>query len=111
MYEKNTYEKKIVKAMLKFMDCPEPIEKPGRPNFAGWGLSRESVRLLATDPNAFLLAAIFDRGILAEEAWEKPYQLKKRLGHLDLKKISLMSEKELQLEVGPQKHGTSLHRF
>ena len=39
--------------------------------------------LLATDPFAFLVAVIFDEGIVAERAWAAPLELKRRLGHLD----------------------------
>lgn len=34
-------------------------------------------------PFAFLLAVIFDEGIVAERAWAAPYELQRRLGHLD----------------------------
>jgi uncharacterized HhH-GPD family protein len=35
------------------------------------------------NPFAFLLAVIFDQGIPAERAWRAPYDLMRRLGHLD----------------------------
>jgi len=35
------------------------------------------------NPFAFLLAVIFDQMMDAERAWKAPYELKKRLGHLD----------------------------
>jgi uncharacterized HhH-GPD family protein len=40
-------------------------------------------RLLRDNHFAFLLGVIFDEGIKAERAWEAPYLLKQRLGHLD----------------------------
>jgi uncharacterized HhH-GPD family protein len=43
----------------------------------------EANALLYDDPFAFLLAVIFDQGIVAERAWAAPYELKRRLGHLD----------------------------
>ncbi len=43
----------------------------------------EAGHLLATDPFAFLVAVIFDEGIVAERAWEAPLELKRRLGHLN----------------------------
>lgn len=45
-------------------------------------------RLLATDPNAFLFGALFTQGIPAERAWAGPYNLRERLGHLDLKRLA-----------------------
>jgi hypothetical protein len=39
--------------------------------------------LVHDDPFAFLIAVICDQGILAERAWAIPYELKRRLGHLD----------------------------
>lgn len=45
-------------------------------------------RLIIDDPFAFLLAVIFDQGIVAERAWGAPYELRQRLGHLDPKRIA-----------------------
>jgi uncharacterized HhH-GPD family protein len=36
-----------------------------------------------TDPFAFLLAVIFDQAIDYRRAWQAPYELRRRLGHLD----------------------------
>ncbi|MCL5886844.1 MAG: hypothetical protein M1617_00850 [Actinobacteria bacterium] len=40
--------------------------------------------LLQEDPNAFLLGVLFTQGIPAERAWAGPWELKQRLGTLDL---------------------------
>jgi uncharacterized HhH-GPD family protein len=40
-------------------------------------------RFVLQNPFAFLLAVIFDQGIIAERAWAAPYELERRLGHLD----------------------------
>jgi uncharacterized HhH-GPD family protein len=64
-----------------------------------WGESQDQSRLpevavfvpdnapaeefVRTNAFAFLVAVIFDQGIVAERAWEAPYLLKQRLGHLD----------------------------
>jgi len=40
----------------------------------------EANRLVESDPNAFLLAALFTQGIPAEKAWAGPYLLARRLG-------------------------------
>jgi len=39
--------------------------------------------LILTDHFAFLIAVICGQGILAERAWAIPFELKRRLGHLD----------------------------
>jgi uncharacterized HhH-GPD family protein len=39
--------------------------------------------LIHDDPFAFLIAVICDQGIVAERAWAIPYELQRRLGHLD----------------------------
>ena len=43
----------------------------------------EANALILHNPFAFLLAVIFDQGIPAERAWRAPYELMRRLGHLD----------------------------
>ena len=43
----------------------------------------EANALIVQNPFAFLLAVIFDQGIPAERAWRAPYDLMRRLGHLD----------------------------
>jgi uncharacterized HhH-GPD family protein len=43
----------------------------------------EANALVMDNPFAFLLAVIFDQGIPAERAWRAPYDLMRRLGHLD----------------------------
>jgi uncharacterized HhH-GPD family protein len=48
----------------------------------------EANALLYEDSFAFLLAVIFDQGIVAERAWAAPYELKRRLGHLDPYRIA-----------------------
>jgi uncharacterized HhH-GPD family protein len=103
-------DKNIVKAMLAYISCPNFRRRLKSPSLKEWGLSKESVKLLEKDVNAFFLAAIFDRRITAEQAWEIPYQLKKRLGHLDVNKIAKMDVKSLAEYIGPQRFGRSLHR-
>jgi len=49
----------------------------------GFAHSQEADEFLVSDPFAFLLGVIFDEGIKAERAWQAPYELRKRLGHLD----------------------------
>jgi len=44
--------------------------------------------LLAQDPNALLLGILFTQGIPAERAWAGPWELRQRLGHLDLARLA-----------------------
>lgn len=56
------------------------LNKTGEPFFTPNELAN---RFLIQNPFAFLLAVIFDQGIVAERAWAAPYELRHRLGHLD----------------------------
>lgn len=44
--------------------------------------------LLASSPEAFLLGVLFTQGIPAERAWAGPWELRERLGHLDLEVLA-----------------------
>jgi endonuclease-3 len=105
------YERKILKAMLEYVPCPNFARVLKKPNLSEWGLSEESVDLLQKEPNAFFLGTVFDRQMDANKAWEIPYLLKERLGHLDVRRISRMKESELVKHLGPNKDRKSLHRF
>lgn len=63
--------------------------------------------LLHSDPFAFLTAVIADQGIPAERAWAVPYELSRRLGHLDPARIALDRDGVRQAFSTPPK----LHRF
>jgi uncharacterized HhH-GPD family protein len=58
----------------------EVASAPGDPAFTPDPAANEFV---TTDPLAFLFAVIADYQITAERAWALPWELKKRLGHLD----------------------------
>ena len=53
------------------------------------------------DPNKhpleFMFGVILDQGIKYERAWSGPFELAKRLGHLDVKRIAEMDAKELEM--------------
>ncbi len=67
----------------------------------------EADELVRTDPFAFLVAVICDQGIPAERAWEAPFLLKQRLGHLDPRRIMLEGDRvRLAVQEVPK-----LHRF
>lgn len=63
---------------------------------------------LESDPNAFLIGALFTQGIRAELAWAGPYELRRRLGHLDLRRLAECDPADLeQVFAAPP----ALHRF
>jgi hypothetical protein len=41
-----------------------------------------------SNSNAWLLGVTFDQGVRAEDAWDAPYLLKQRLGHLNMRRIA-----------------------
>lgn len=49
----------------------------------GYAKTEDADRLLRSDPFAFLLGVVLDEGITAEHAWQGPFTLMQRLGHLD----------------------------
>ncbi len=101
----------IAKAMLIYKPCPNFEARLKKPDLSSWGLTRQSLELLHKEPNAFLVAALFDHLIDARNAWEVPFKLKERLGHLDLSKIEKMPTKKLASIIKGSVKGESLHRF
>lgn len=71
----------------------------GRPEVDAW---------LESDPNGFLLSALFTQGIPAERAWAGAFELMGRLGHLDVGRLAKAEAADIQrvLEAPP-----ALHRF
>jgi uncharacterized HhH-GPD family protein len=67
----------------------------------------EADHLVRTDPFAFLLGVVFDQGITAERAWEGPWLLQQRLGHLDPERLA-QSPTDVQRAVAQP---PSLHRY
>jgi len=63
--------------------------------------------LLHEDPNAFLFGVLFTQGIPAERAWAGPWELRERLGHLDVRRIAAEPEEVRAAFVQPP----MLHRF
>jgi uncharacterized HhH-GPD family protein len=59
------------------------------------------------DPFAFLVAVICDQGIVAERAWGIPYELRRRLGHLDPDRMAA----EPQAVITAFAASPMLHRF
>ncbi|MEE9276852.1 MAG: HhH-GPD-type base excision DNA repair protein [Dehalococcoidia bacterium] len=65
-------------------------------------------RLLGRDANALLIGLILDQQISSERAFAGPYELKRRLGHLNVRKIAAMPEEELVAVVAQK---PAIHRF
>ncbi len=67
----------------------------------------EADALVKSSPNAFLLGVLFTQGIPAERAWAGPWELSRRLGHLDLERLAC--EREAVEEAFARR--PCLHRF
>jgi uncharacterized HhH-GPD family protein len=67
----------------------------------------EANRLVVDDPFAFLVAVVCDQGIVAERAWQAPWELRRRLGHLDPARIATDVEDVRAAVQRPPK----LHRY
>ena len=106
------YPGQIVQAMLAFTPPPDFSRKNAKAtHLDSWGLSREVAELILTDPNAFLIGSIFDYQIPFRKAWEAPFKLKQRLGHLDAAIIANMTFDDLYAVIYGDGKGKSLHRF
>ena len=60
------------------------------------------------NPLKFLFGVIFDQSWKYENAWAAPTKLEKRLGHLDVPKISKMKQHDLEAKLSAT---PALHRF
>lgn len=91
----------VVRAILEF--GAKPSDAPaGEPAFTP---DPDANRLVIDDPFAFLLAVIFDQGIVAERAWAAPFELRRRLGHLDPERmINGLAEIEAAVQIVPKLH-------
>ena len=73
-----------------------------------WTDDPEANRLLETDPLALLIGLVLDQQVKMEKAFGGPLELKKRLGHLDVRKIASMDPDKL---VAVFRERPALHRF
>jgi uncharacterized HhH-GPD family protein len=64
--------------------------------------------LLESDPLALLIGLVLDQQVKMEKAFAGPYELKKRLGHLDAGKIAAMDPARLDAVF---RERPALHRF
>jgi uncharacterized HhH-GPD family protein len=69
----------IVAAILAYAR-ERPNKPASAPSFTPDPLANA---FILENPFAFLTAVIMDQGVPAERAWQAPYELRKRLGHLD----------------------------
>jgi uncharacterized HhH-GPD family protein len=65
-------------------------------------------QLLESDPLALLIGMVLDQQVKMEKAFAGPYELKRRLGHLDVRKIAGMDANELDAVF---RQRPALHRF
>jgi uncharacterized HhH-GPD family protein len=65
-------------------------------------------KLLESDPLALLIGLVLDQQVKMEKAFAGPYELKKRLGHLDVRKIASMDPDRLNAVF---RERPALHRF
>lgn len=98
-------EAAIVRALLALAETAKPVSNAdGEPFFTP---NPAANHFLIENPFAFLLAVIFDQGIVAERAWAAPYELRRRLGHLDPARIA----DELDLVAAAIRQPPMLQRF
>lgn len=68
----------------------------------------EADALILNDHLAFVIGVILDQGQRAERVWAIPFELKKRLGHLDPFRIAQMTDTEIQQVF---ENPSKLHRY
>jgi uncharacterized HhH-GPD family protein len=73
-----------------------------------WTQDPAANRLLETDPLALLIGLVLDQQVKMEKAFAGPYELKRRLGHLDVRKIAAMDPDKLDAVF---RERPALHRF
>ena len=73
-----------------------------------WTQDPAANELLETDPLALLIGMVLDQQVKMEKAFGGPYELKRRLGHLDVREIASMDPERLDKIV---RERPALHRF
>jgi uncharacterized HhH-GPD family protein len=73
-----------------------------------WTDNPEANALLESDPLALLIGMVLDQQVKMEKAFGGPYELKRRLGHLDARRIASMDPHELDRVF---RERPALHRF
>jgi endonuclease III len=70
--------------------------------------AKQVATLRRTDINSWLFLIIFNQGIRAEDAWAAPVELRRRLGHLNMRRIASMPIARLRRAITSPR---SLHRY
>lgn len=73
-----------------------------------WTSNPEADRLLETSPLALLIGLVLDQQVKMEKAFSGPWELQKRLGHLDAARIAAMPPEDLDRVF---RERPALHRF
>jgi uncharacterized HhH-GPD family protein len=73
-----------------------------------WTSNPDANRLLETDPLALLIGLVLDQQVKMEKAFGGPHELRRRLGHLDARKIARMDPVKLEAVF---RERPALHRF
>jgi uncharacterized HhH-GPD family protein len=73
-----------------------------------WTGNPEADRLLEQDPLALLIGLVLDQQVRMEHALSGPYELKRRVGHLDAGRLAVMDPDELDQAF---RRRPALHRF
>ena len=73
-----------------------------------WTDNSEADALLEREPLALLIGLVLDQQVKMEKAFSGPYELQKRIGHLDAVKIAAMDPAELDRVF---RERPALHRF
>lgn len=73
-----------------------------------WTQDPAANRLLETDALALLIGMVLDQQVKMEKAFAGPHELKRRLGHLDARKIARMDPERLDAVF---RERPALHRF
>lgn len=97
--------------MLRYSPCPQMEHVVMAENLDSWGLSRDVGDFLLQNPNALLFGAIFDYIVPYQKAWIAPFELYKRLGHIDPFRLAKMKDSQLLPYFKSGKYGQALHRF
>src|ERR671937_1273065 len=73
-----------------------------------WTENPEANRLLETDPLALLIGLVLDQQVKMEHAFNGPYELSRRIGGLDARRIASMAPEDLDRAF---RQRPALHRF
>ena len=73
-----------------------------------WTDNPAANQLLESDPLALLIGLVLDQQVKMEKAFGGPFELKKRLGHLDVRKMASMDPDKLNAVF---RERPALHRF